>query len=131
MVTIRLSRAGAKRSPFYHIVVTDSRSRRDGAYIERLGFFNPVARGQSQRLSLNLERAEHWLTIGAQTSDRVRDLIKEYRKDPAPDAARVQAEAERKPSQGGEAEAQPSVATEAAPAAAAEGAVGDEAKGGE
>ena len=62
MVTIRLSRGGAKKRPYYHIVVTDSRNRRDGRYIERLGFFNPVAKGQEIRLNVDRERIEHWLT---------------------------------------------------------------------
>ena len=76
MVTIRLSRGGAKKRPFYHIVVTDSRTRRDGRSIERLGFFNPVAKPNEEKLRLNLERAEHWMSKGAQPSDRVRHLLK-------------------------------------------------------
>lgn len=76
MVTIRMARGGAKKRPFYHIVVTDSRNRRDGRYIERLGFFNPVAKGQEERLRLNKERIEYWQSKGAQTSDRVASLIK-------------------------------------------------------
>lgn len=83
MVTIRLSRGGAKKRPFYHIVVTDSRNRRDGRYIERLGFFNPVAKGAEQTLRLDLERAEHWIAQGARPSDRVRSLIKTQREAPA------------------------------------------------
>ena len=78
MVTIRLSRGGAKKRPFYTVVVTDSRNRRDGRYIERLGFFNPIASGQDVRLSLNQERVRYWLGVGAQPSDRVSSLIKEY-----------------------------------------------------
>lgn len=77
MVTIRLSRGGAKRRPFYHIVVTDSRKRRDGGYIERVGFFNPMAKGQEVRLNVNRERLDYWLGQGAQTSDRVGKLIQE------------------------------------------------------
>ncbi len=80
MVTIRLSRGGAKKRPFYHIVVTDSRSPRDGRYIERLGFFNPVAKGGEERLRIDLERVEHWISKGAQTSDRVASLVKEQTK---------------------------------------------------
>jgi len=80
MVTIRLSRGGAKKRPFYHVVVTDSRNARDGRYIERLGFFNPVATGGEERLRLNQERIEHWVSKGAQTSDRVASLIKEQAK---------------------------------------------------
>lgn len=81
MVTIRLARGGAKKRPFYHVVVTDSRSRRDGRYIERVGFFNPIAQGKDPRLSLNRERIEYWISCGAQTSDRVASLIKEFNKD--------------------------------------------------
>ncbi len=83
MVTIRLSRTGAKKRPFYHIVVTDSRNARDGHYIERIGFFNPVARGQEERLRLDLARVEHWLGQGAQHSDRVGELVKSLRKQAA------------------------------------------------
>lgn len=77
MVTIRLSRGGAKKKPFYHIVVTDSRNRRDGRYIERVGFFNPMAKGQEVRLNVEQERVNYWIGQGAQTSDRVGKLLKE------------------------------------------------------
>ena len=77
MVKIRLSRGGAKKQPFYHIVVTDSRSRRDGRNIERLGFFNPVARGQDVRLRVDQERVDHWIGQGAQLSERVSHLVVE------------------------------------------------------
>ena len=77
MVTIRLARAGSKKRPFYHIHVTDSRRARDGKYIERIGFFNPVARGQEERLRVDTERVAHWVTLGAGISDRVSRLIKE------------------------------------------------------
>jgi len=77
MVTIRLARGGAKKAPFYHMVVTDSRNRRDGRYIERLGFFNPVAKGQEERLRVNKERVDYWISKGAQTSDRVAKLLKD------------------------------------------------------
>lgn len=77
MVTIRLSRGGAKKKPFYHIVVTDSRMPRDGRYIERVGFFNPMAKGQEVRLNVESERVTYWLGQGAQTSDRVGKLLKE------------------------------------------------------
>ena len=83
MVSIRLARAGAKKRPFYHIVVTDSRSRRDGRYIERLGFFNPIATGQDQELQLDLERANYWLAQGAQASETVANLIKRSSKEVA------------------------------------------------
>jgi small subunit ribosomal protein S16 len=83
MVTIRLTRGGAKKRPFYHIVVTDSRNRRDGRYIERLGYYNPVAKGQAVGLRIDLERADHWLGQGAQASERVSYLIKKWRKQQA------------------------------------------------
>ena len=79
MVSIRLSRGGAKKRPFYHIVVTDSRNRRDGRYIERLGYFNPVAVGEERGLKVNLERVDYWLSPGAQPSDRVANLMKQAR----------------------------------------------------
>ena len=80
MVTIRLARTGAKKRPFYHIVAADSRSPRDGRYIERLGFFNPVARGQEEPLRIDLQRVEHWIGQGAQMTERVAALVKQYRK---------------------------------------------------
>lgn len=80
MVVIRLSRAGAKKRPFYHIVVTDSRRRRDGNYIESIGYYNPVARGQEVRLHLELDKLTHWQGVGAQLSDRVASLAKEFGK---------------------------------------------------
>ena len=83
MVTIRLARGGAKKRPFYHLVVTDSRNRRDGRFIERVGFFNPIARGNETRLNLKKERIQYWLSQGAQTSDRVASLLKEEDKAPA------------------------------------------------
>ncbi|NHA14747.1 30S ribosomal protein S16 [Thioalkalivibrio sp. XN279] len=83
MVTIRLTRGGAKKRPFYHVVVTDSRNRRDGRYIERLGFFNPVATGKEEGLKLDLERVQYWLGQGAQPSERVASLIKQVEKQAA------------------------------------------------
>jgi small subunit ribosomal protein S16 len=80
MVTIRMTRSGAKKRPFYGIVVTDSRSKRDGSYIERIGFFNPIAKGQEESLRLDLDRVDHWIGQGAQTSERVAQLIKVARK---------------------------------------------------
>lgn len=77
MVTIRLSRGGAKKRPFYHLVVADSRKSRDGRFIERVGFFNPVARGQEERLRVDQERVTHWLGQGAQASERVKRLLKD------------------------------------------------------
>ena len=78
MVTIRLSRGGAKKKPFYHIVVTDSRNRRDGRYIERIGFYNPVAVSENETsLRIDTDRVEYWIKQGAQTSDRVAKLLKQ------------------------------------------------------
>jgi small subunit ribosomal protein S16 len=80
MVSIRLQRSGAKKRPFYHIVATDSRTPRDGRYLERLGFYNPVAQGKEEPLRINLERVDYWLGVGAQASDSVGGLVKKYRK---------------------------------------------------
>jgi small subunit ribosomal protein S16 len=80
MVSIRLSRAGAKKRPFYHLVVTDSRNRRDGRYIERLGFFNPVGKEHEENLRIDIERVDYWIGQGAQPSDRVASLLKSHRK---------------------------------------------------
>jgi len=81
MVKIRLARGGAKKQPFYHIVATDSRNSRDGRFIERLGFFNPVARGQDEKLRIDFDAVDAWLAKGAQMTDRVRDLLKAERKN--------------------------------------------------
>lgn len=80
MVTIRLSRGGAKKRPFYQITVADSRNARDGRFIERIGFFNPTARGQEERLRLDLSRVEYWTGKGATLSERVAQLVKEAKK---------------------------------------------------
>lgn len=80
MVTIRLARGGSKKRPFYRIVVADSRRSRDGRFIEQIGFFNPIARGQEERLRVALDRVEHWQGLGAQVSDRVASLVKESKK---------------------------------------------------
>ncbi len=77
MVTIRLSRGGAKKRPFYHITVSDSRRARDGRFIERIGFFNPRATGQEERLRLDLDRMAYWQSQGAQLSPRVANLAKD------------------------------------------------------
>jgi small subunit ribosomal protein S16 len=80
MVSIRLARGGSKKRPFYHVVVSDSRSPRDGRYIERVGFYNPKARGQEQELRLDDGRIDYWMSKGAQPSERVANLIKGARK---------------------------------------------------
>ncbi len=75
MVVIRLSRGGVKKRPFYHIVVADKRRSRDGRFIEQLGYFNPIAVGKEIKLTLDLARARHWISQGAQPSDRVKHLM--------------------------------------------------------
>jgi len=78
MVTIRLSRGGAKKRPFYHIIVADSRSRRDGRHLERVGFYNPLATGQDEPFRVDRARYDYWLSVGAQPSERVQQLIKAH-----------------------------------------------------
>ncbi|MEM7221297.1 MAG: 30S ribosomal protein S16 [Pseudomonadota bacterium] len=87
MVTIRLARHGAKKNPFYHVTVADQAARRDGRFIERVGFFNPVAKGQAETLRIDLARVDHWLSVGAQPSDRVKRLISQARKSAAAEPA--------------------------------------------
>jgi small subunit ribosomal protein S16 len=77
MVTIRLSRGGSKKRPFYSILVADQRRSTRGRFIERIGFFNPAARGKEETLRLDTERLEHWVGTGAQLSDRVSQLYKQ------------------------------------------------------
>ena len=83
MVTIRLQRGGAKKRPFYQLVVADSRRARNGRFIENVGFFNPTAQGQAERLRLDLERVEYWVGVGASLSERVTTLVKEAKKSAA------------------------------------------------
>lgn len=83
MVTIRLARGGAKKRPFYQVVVTDSRNARDGRFIERVGFFNPLASGQAETLRMDLDRINHWVGLGATVSERVSSLIKQANKPAA------------------------------------------------
>ena len=80
MVTIRLARGGAKKRPFYHLVVTNSRSARDGRFIERVGFFNPIASGKEERLRIDTDRLNYWIGTGAQLSERVAKLVKDNQK---------------------------------------------------
>ena len=87
MVVIRLARAGTVKRPFYHVVVADRRRARGGRYIERIGFFNPIATGGEERLRIDLGRVDHWVGQGAQPSERVTDLLKQYRATAAPKAA--------------------------------------------
>lgn len=86
MVRIRLSRGGAKKRPFYHIIVADQRAARDGRNIERVGFFNPIAVGQEVRLKLDTDRVQAWLDKGAQLTDKVAALFKEAAKQQQPAA---------------------------------------------
>lgn len=95
MVVIRLRRAGAKKRPFYHVVVADSRFAATGRFIEKVGFFNPIAKGQEVRLNLNLERVNYWKSVGAQPSDRVARLIKDQEMGPEAVAAYKTAKYER------------------------------------
>jgi small subunit ribosomal protein S16 len=80
MVTIRLSRGGSKSRPFYHVTVTNSRSARNGRFIERIGFFNPIARGQEVALRVDQDRLQYWVSQGAQLSERVEKLVKDSKK---------------------------------------------------
>jgi small subunit ribosomal protein S16 len=80
MVTIRLARGGSKKRPFYHLTIADQRNPRDGRFIERVGFFNPIARGQEAETQINLSRVDYWLGQGAQPSDTVAKLIKRSRR---------------------------------------------------
>jgi small subunit ribosomal protein S16 len=83
MVTIRLTRRGAKKQPFYHVVVTDSRVRQGGTTLEQVGYFNPIPAGKQQRLQLDLARIDYWLGKGAKPSERVAELVKKHRKQAA------------------------------------------------
>ena len=91
MVVIRLARSGAKKNPYYFITVADERRPRDGAFIERLGFFNPTAKGQEERLRIDLEKLNEWVSKGAQLSDRVSALSKEAKLTPEEYAQKVEA----------------------------------------
>lgn len=80
MVTIRLARHGGKKHPFYHVTVAEKTAKRDGRFIERLGFYNPLARGGEEEVRIDLERVDHWLSVGAQPTERTAQLIARYRK---------------------------------------------------
>jgi small subunit ribosomal protein S16 len=98
MVTIRLARHGSKKNPFYHITVADRAVQRDGRFVERVGFFNPVARGQAEVLRIDLARVDYWLSVGAQPSAVVAKLIRRARRNtPAPEAAAPAPEAAATP----------------------------------
>jgi small subunit ribosomal protein S16 len=83
MVTIRLTRRGATNQPFYHVVVTDSRKRQGGLNLEHVGYFNPIARKGEPKLKLDIARIEHWVGLGAQQSDRVKQLVSTFKKQAA------------------------------------------------
>ena len=82
MVTIRLARHGGKKRPFYHLTVAEKSAKRDGRFIERIGFYNPLARGKDEKLRIDMARLDHWLGVGAQPTDRVRQLAKQWRQQP-------------------------------------------------
>ena len=86
MVVIRLSRGGSKKRPFYNIVVAEQKNRRDGRFLERVGFYNPLASGSAEGLRLSLDRLEYWVNNGAQPSDTVTRLIVEAKKAAVPAA---------------------------------------------
>jgi small subunit ribosomal protein S16 len=81
MVVIRLARRGAKKRPFYHIVVADKRSPRDGKNLDILGYFNPIAAGAEKRVMMELDKINMWISKGAQLSDRVKKLVSDFKKD--------------------------------------------------
>jgi len=96
MLTIRLARAGAKKRPFFHITVADSRKPRDGRFVERIGYFNPISSGKEVRLEINQDRIDYWLSQGAQVSDRVLTLIKEKNETAEEKAKREQGKEKRR-----------------------------------
>jgi small subunit ribosomal protein S16 len=87
MVTIRLARHGSKKNPFYYVTVAERSSGRDGRFVERLGFYNPVAKGNEERLRVDIARVEHWVSQGAQPSEKVKKLLAQARRNAAPAAA--------------------------------------------
>ena len=121
MVTIRLARGGAKKRPFYGIMVADSRRSPRGRFIERVGFFNPRAVGGEERLRLDMERVEYWVSKGAQPSDRVASLLKQHAKGPEAleaEKAKLEAAAQAKVEAAAKAEAEAVKAQEKAEAEA-------------
>ncbi|MDC1184064.1 30S ribosomal protein S16 [Gammaproteobacteria bacterium] len=133
MVIIRLARSGAKKNPYYFITVADERRPRDGSFIERLGFFNPSARGQEERLRVDLDKVNEWVSKGAQLSDRVQTLVKEANLSPEDlqakmDAKKAKSDAKKAAVEARLAkEAEEKAAEEAAEAKAAEAAAAEEA----
>ena len=96
MVVVRLAKSGAKKNPYYVITVADSRKPRDGAFIERLGFFNPSAKGSEERMRFNVDRLDHWISQGAQLSDKVKELAKDARLSPDDLQAKLDAKKDRR-----------------------------------
>ena len=96
MVVVRLAKSGAKKNPYYFITVADSRKPRDGAFIERLGFFNPSAKGSEERMRFNVERLDHWISQGAQLSDKVKKLAKDARLSPDELQAKLDAKKDKR-----------------------------------
>ena len=96
MLTIRLARSGAKKRPFYHISVADSRMPRDGRFVERIGYFNPIASGQEVKLEIDLERVDYWIGQGAQPSDRVLNLLKQNKETPEQTEKRLAAKEQKR-----------------------------------
>ena len=95
MVIIRLARSGAKKNPYYFVTVADERKPRDGSFIERLGFFNPSARGQEERLRIDIEKLDQWVSKGAQLSDRVKKLVKDAKLSPEELQAKLDAKKQK------------------------------------
>ena len=96
MVVVRLAKSGAKKNPYYFITVADSRKPRDGAFIERLGFFNPSAKGSEERMRFNVERLDHWISQGAQLSDKVKELAKDAKLSPDELQAKLDAKKDKR-----------------------------------
>ena len=96
MVVVRLAKSGAKKNPYYFITVADSRKPRDGAFIERLGFFNPSAKGSEERMRFNTDRLDHWISQGAQLSDKVKELAKDARLSPEDLQAKLDAKKDKR-----------------------------------
>ena len=123
MLTIRLARSGAKKRPFYHISVADSRMPRDGRFVERVGYYNPIASGQEVRLEVDVERIDYWISKGAQPSERVLNLLKQNTETPeqtekrlaAKEAKRIKKLASKVAAKEAEAPAEEAPAEEAAP----------------
>jgi small subunit ribosomal protein S16 len=119
MVVIRLSKGGAKKRPFYHLVVANSRNARDGRYIERVGFYNPIAAGSEVKIQFDQERVDHWLSKGAQPSERVDFLLKNAASILAPTEQVIAAKAAKAKRKKAKAEKAVAPTAEASPAAAA------------